>query len=524
MADKSNRLTVYLIRDGLARDDGIMKDDAEGHALDGVGTFYTQRSRVRVPDWVSGFFNDLLGKDHHILSASSRGVLLTNASHGGVTRTFAVVFGHGRHLLKDGVTEERFGLKVVLNSVKRESLRSIDRTALGAVPKQSREQMSRESEASSFGIDVEQDLVNAVTGRSSDPRLGKTITGRDALSASVKVDVNDIGEFLSVCLERYLSDAYKKDFDWIDQIKDVRELALLARLNGWLVERLNQSELDKIWMAPPAIVDWVRVRGFRFSTSKKAATYDDLAIGELLQHLAGEEVTLDRLKSKHVYSIAAADDEVVEHWTAFRCLYAEAMLDERVFILNAGKWYEIAKGFTDKVIADFEAIPGADLPLPAYSHANEGAYNEAVPLTLNGAFCMDRKMVPHGGGRSTIEFCDLMTADNRLVHVKHYSGSAQLSHLFNQGVVSGELFAQDADFRKKVNEHLPDPLKLPDPDNRPDPAQYEVVFAIISKSDKPLDIPFFSKVSMRNAQRRLSGYGYKVTKKKVEVEQGTNAN
>jgi len=101
------------------------------------------------------------------------------------------------------VTEDRFGLKVVLNAVDPESLRSIDKTALGSVPKQSREQMSRASTADTFGIDIEQDLVNAVTGRSRDPQLGKTISGRDALSASVKVDVTDIKEFLRVCLAQY---------------------------------------------------------------------------------------------------------------------------------------------------------------------------------------------------------------------------------------------------------------------------------------------------------------------------------
>jgi uncharacterized protein (TIGR04141 family) len=44
----------------------------------------------------------------------------------------------------------------------------------------------------------------------------------------------------------------------------------------------------------------------------------------------------------------------------------------------------------------------------------------------------------------------------------------------------------------------------------------ELVFAIISKSTNPLEIPFFSKVSLKNARRRLQGYGYKVTKKKIQ--------
>jgi uncharacterized protein (TIGR04141 family) len=46
-------------------------------------------------------------------------------------------------------------LKVVLNTVDPKSLRSIDKVTLGSVPKQSREQVSREGVDANFGIDIE---------------------------------------------------------------------------------------------------------------------------------------------------------------------------------------------------------------------------------------------------------------------------------------------------------------------------------------------------------------------------------
>jgi len=130
---------------------------------------------------------------------------------------------------------------------------------------------------------------------------------------------------------------------------------------------------------------------------------------------------------------------------------------------------------------------------------------------------MDRKLVSYGGAHSTIEFCDLLTDTKQLVHIKRYGGSSHLSHLFNQGVVSGELFVSDSKFRKSVNEKLPAAYKLANADETPDPREWEVVFAVISKSNNPLDIPFFSKVALRNAQRRLQSYGYKVRKKKIQI-------
>jgi uncharacterized protein (TIGR04141 family) len=130
---------------------------------------------------------------------------------------------------------------------------------------------------------------------------------------------------------------------------------------------------------------------------------------------------------------------------------------------------------------------------------------------------LDRKVITIGGSRSSVEFCDLFTNDKKLIHVKKYGGSSVLSHLFQQGVVSGELFISDIKFRKDVNDKLSDPYKLNNPIDRPDPTEYEVCYAIMSDVPGDLHIPFFSKVVMKNAVKRLQAYGYKVTKKKIEM-------
>jgi uncharacterized protein (TIGR04141 family) len=64
---------------------------------------------------------------------------------------------------------------------------------------------------------------------------------------------------------------------------------------------------------------------------------------------------------------------------------------------------------------------------------------------------------------------------------------------------------------------LPAGYELADFTARPNATEYEIVYGVISNSLKPLDFPFFSKVSLKNAKRRLEGYGYrKVTIKKIQ--------
>lgn len=516
MAEKTNRLTICLIKETFTAFEDIVPD-LGGHVIEGVGTFYGADSFDRPPDWTADFFGGVLNDHFSFRTASSKGVLLVPVEHSETTRIFALIFGHGRHLVADGVIEERFGLKVVLNSVERDNLRSIDKTALGAVPKQSREQMSREVDASSFGFDIEQDLLTSVTGRSRDERLGKNITGRDTLSLSVKIDLSEVKEYLPILLDLYESDAYRTSgFEWIDQIKDVRDSRKVAELDDWLVARIAASELDKVWMAPPTIIDWADVAGFRYGGAKRPTLKIDLETAELLETF-NETPTLADIKGKRVHAISAKNDEPLDSWNAYRCLYAEAQLPDGMFILNNGKWYEIATDFTAGVLADFDGMAESDLVLPAFDGGREGEYNEVATGALDSACCLDAKLISHGGGHSTIEFCDIFTADNRLVHVKKYSGSAQLSHLFNQGLVSGELFVSAPDFRDKLNEKLPDSRKIADTAVRPQAGDHEIVFAIIMPPGRPLEIPFFSKVSLRNVRRRLEGgFGFKVTKLKIE--------
>lgn len=516
MAEKTNKLTVGLVKSDLTDFAQIVKSEAVAVEVEGVGTFYTEPSHPQPPSWVVDFFGTTLGPSVSLLSSSAKGVLLVRVPHGEGVRILAVIFGVGRHLLQEGVLEERFGLKVVLNSVDPDSLRSIDKTALGSVPKQSREQISREGGAANFGIDVEQDLVNSVTGRSRLPSFGRIISGRDTFAVTAKFDVSNVIGFLAETLKQYESEAYKERFDWIDQIKDVRSKDKIDQLNGALVNRLSTGSFEHVWMAPPDVLEWADVKGFRY-LRKRSADVPDLDIAELLAAAGDAEITLDWLKSEQIILMSAKTDNEADRWSVYKCIYAEIEYDATMCVLNVGKWYEVAHDFTTLVNGDFTSIPESAIELPDYCHESEAFYNKAAANHLQGSCCMDADLITHGGGQSRIEFCDILTSNKELLHIKRYSGSQQMSHLFSQGVVSAELFVSDEDFRRKLNEKLPEEHKLADTSVRPNPAEYEVVFTVISKSANALNLPFFSKVSLRNARRRLQGYGFRVSKKKVRA-------
>lgn len=516
MADEpsANKLTIYLLKSDITRTQDMVIPESIGVPIEGVGTFYYSTSRTKPPSWLRSFFGEVLNQEIELFSANTKGLLIVPIKHDGKDFHFALAFGHGRFLLKDGVCEERFGLKVVLNSADPDSLRSIDKTTLGSVPKHSREQMSRYVNASEFGIDVEQDLVSSVTAKSLDSKLGKMPSGRDALSVSVKIDAGNVVDFLEHCYARFISDDYKASFGWIDQICEVRDRARETVLKEQLAERLATRKLSKIWMAVPTLVEWADVEGFTYGRAKSTDLYSDIGMETFLDSLGTKPITAETLHDEPIFMVHAST-QIVERWTAYQCTYAEIEYESKIYILTGGKWYEIARDFTEQVLDNYKSFKPSSIPFPTFTQTNEEAYNIDVAKGL-GYHCMDRDTIMHGGGQSKIEFCDLLTPSKQLVHVKRYGASSVLSHLFAQGVTSGELFAADASFRKKVNDKLPTEYKLADPSSDLVTSDYEIVYAVISYTSEPLDIPFFSKVSLKNARRRLAGYGYKVSLHKIE--------
>lgn len=524
----TNKLSVYLIKEEYSEHKNILKkfDTLQSKNVNGVGVLYFGESHTFKPSWIEKFFGSALGDDiEKLFNASSKAILLTKVKIAtNKERVFAIPFGYGWTFLNYGVWEERFGLKITLNTVDPNNLRRIDKKNMSSVPKDTSEQLSREGVAADFGIDLEQDLIQSITGKTKEEGFGKTITGKDSLSLSVKIDLSNIQEFLKQAYKKYESDEYKKDFGWIDQISEVKDPKIIENLNKGLIDSIKNNNFDKVWMAVPELVDWADVAGFSYKNNKDDLKAD-IILAEFISNLPDSEknnLSLD-VFNKRIYCFGASSDELKYQWKAFNCLYCEIQDDtkKKTYLLSNGKWYEVENNFSKQIDTNYQALRGqkTSFTLPIYQHKNEGDYNAKIAESDNQFCCMDgpKNVIPHGGGYSKIEFCDLLTKDKKIIHVKHYGGSSVLSHLFSQGVVSGELFIADKDFRQKVNEKLSDSHKIDNAESRPNASDYEVIFAIISSSDKDLEIPFFSKVSLRNAKRRLETYGYKVALQKIKV-------
>ena len=378
---------------------------------------------------------------------------------------------------------------------------------------------------SAFGIDIESDMLREITGTPTNSRFATDVTGRHALSIHTKLEVDDILDKCKEIYTVYMQDGYKTHFSWVDNIRYVEDSEIIDRLDANLIEdvqhTLENNEQIDLHLAPPEIVDYSRVASVRYRGYRSRTLYNTLHVDDYINMLIDKSVEVNDVSVFKRHKVEFLDDDELEihSWYVYDCMVYETEYEDERYILSDGKWYKIAKSLSDEVDDFFDTLSDP-LSLPnAYKDENEQEYNKRLKddLKKDDYICFDTKIIKLPEWSSGIEPCDFFSPDKYFIHIKNDASSSKLSHLFNQGVVSGESFLREQEFRKQFKQKArgmnPDITKvLPDVRHRPEVNEYEIVFAVMRKPYRNGDfgLPFFSKVSLKNASQRLTDLGYRV--------------
>lgn len=529
MGKRKQRLSWFLVKKGIDADDleAIIEQPSYGSLQSFKVTalskdrdsLFVKPSHPSPPRWVDYVEPHVDGSGlPPLLGSSSSGILLVPASN----RLLAISFGYGRHLVKSEAVVQDFGLKVVLNSIDPKLIKSVDARTFDELTINTRQGASRDSSLAAFTLDNSRDLLRSVTGRSADGGLG-ALTGSAALAMNTDMELPQLPALAKDLVKRYRSKRYRQNFEFIDYMKSVQDPTLVAKLDAKLIEALKTMDMTNMHLAIPEAVDWQQIAGVRFSLKqKKHEPSPDPRISVYRELRDTDKIELKRLKSDKVEAISAVDeDEIIDRWRVYECLVFETEIAGKVYILSGGDWYQIDKGYRDRVQSYVAKIPECDLTLPeADMKKSEEEYNEAAATQLGGV-CLDGKLVGVGGV-DRVEICDVLTKDGRFIHAKKRGRSSTLSHLFAQGVTSTELLLSDETFRKdatkKVEEVNAEFAKaIPSLPGARD--QIRVAYVILSRGqrpDRPYGLPFFSMVSLKSAAERLGGAGIEVSVKEVK--------
>lgn len=543
-ASKSMSLSVRLLRSGRTIDDALRDDHELEERPSEVGRLFVGQAPALPPTWfdfVSGFATGGLGR---LVNQSCAAVLFLEVVPDDkrfAKRIMALTFGTGHHSLDPDAFERSFGLKVVLNSVARSNLRSLDIATLDATTFQKRIQASRDADLQGFGIDVDRDLLRLAAGSPRDNSFAKSLAGKDALTLHTKTSPDDVIDKCKTALKLYHATDYKRDFGFIDFVTPVRQQSLLEQLDAAAFGELqqlvkgNQSDLH---IALPDILspeEGVEVGYFGVGLkSGRKQGYTQIAIEDYVEELKAGQIAdiadMAKLRASHeVRVIVDGEGDRKQKRKLYDCFVYELTSKSDTYVLFAGDWFVVDKAFHATVETDFLKLLAKRTFVPSTKCKSERDFIAELDAHKNLLNLDQVKLSPAGAPAANLEPCDFLSMTKQFIHLKDGHGSAPISHLWNQGVVSAESFVRDEkfriDLRKEVKKRQTQSKKtgfdaiLPDGRSKPVPSEYTVVFGIMRdryQRSGTIGLPFFSKVSLRSIADRIQLMGFPVEVHLVE--------
>ncbi len=526
---KSHKLSVYLIKDNVVTFEDALKANFTDYnsyqltnRIDFQGLIIIGRTRSNETGWRALLQDGTDTRLDSLYNASNRAVLFFKIQN----RIFALTFGFGKFVLNEELIERDFGLKTALNLVDPKEFISIDKASLSDMTLLTKTQSSRKSKPEAFNIDTISDLLRGVTGglMPEADDLGNIITGSEGVYIKPKINFLDIPNKHIHLKQAYESDRYKTNFDWIDNLKEIKDPEVINVLKEVLVQDLKDQNTTKIHLAPDIILNWEDYEHYAFS-SKQDEEKIDFDIQDYYNYKADRlsELSWDILKRSRIY-IKYANIDTRLPYPLWRFINYETQIDDNIFVFTLGRWYQVNKDYVSETLAFVQNIEESDLDYVSCPSDNiERQYNELLANSNDDYLLFDRDLVNSDYyTRSGIEVCDVFSISKKeFIHVKPRSSSSTLSHLFAQGRISSYALMVDQSFRRNLRHKLAQlgasrdnvPLKK----HQLDTSNYTVTFALIDKKERSFveALPFFSLINFRLTVSNLQNYGFKVKVKNV---------
>lgn len=520
-----NSLTVFLINTNeVERYSELVVDDCRRSKLDiDDGTlFYRIKKDENYPSWVDNFFGQAkLGENRKKFKTKTvAAVYFTSINWNRQRVIFAIAFGSGRYLIKQEYIKREFGLDTSRHAIDASRISSMSTITYDSGIKNKTIQSVAEIAQNDFFLNANTDVLAAVKGKTrddlgSDLLQDRTIGGRDSVSITAKVDVNNIKTFLLALYTQYKSDGAAG----VRYESNIRKLATDAAIQQAvrLLETLLQSDQrgEKAFLNLPLeeLKEDTVVRGYVINDEdEKSSLTDDVF---------DRYHTVQLLQQTYVRVNFEDENKPALVKPLYQFVYAEIENDDDCIILAGGQFYKVVKRYKRAVDTFYDEVEvGTILNLGQWNGEDEGTFNSNQ--TAENILVMDKELV-YPEGVDKFEFCDLLTSEKQIVHAKVFGSASQpLGHLFNQGLVSARCMT-DETIRVKINEKIREKqqelakardFSIPQNVNLSD---YKVTFLILCKDHDRIDangrpkIPFLAKAVFKENITAIRNMGYYVT-------------
>lgn len=508
---------------------------------------YIEKDKPNPPSWISKL-SPLFDFDNTIKNISNSFVFFVKVEN----RIFAFTMGYAHHSINKTKIEYDFGLKVSLNEINYKSIRGIDVRKLSATSHQKREVSTADGIMRDFEFDFNEEFLNSLSGKAFDGNFANSLIGKESLKLTVELEIDQIHEYSKKLLESYKKEDYKENFSFIDNLKIIKDENIWNTFRDDVKNSFRFNDKSKILLAYPNIMDF-EFHNYKITYKSQNKQYSDINTDILFSFLTEKEINLSTIEPEKIGIILLTDDNKSIRYDIWDYLSYEFQIEDKKYIYSSNQIFEIDSNYFDSIINEIDmyelSLSDETINIPNIYFwneqkqktkevkgvskkvtveievvENEGDYNlRFASANTDKCICLDKKNFRDFPDRKNdqVEISDVITIDKEYICVKTYKNSSSvLSHLFMQGIVSAELLIECEDYRNKIKNSVKHKFSDFIDINNPKRDEITFVYAIAMKKDGRLssNLPFFSKISLRQSIKNLTKMGFNVKLIRIPFE------
>ncbi|MFK2821622.1 DUF6119 family protein [Arcobacter sp. YIC-80] len=446
-------------------------------------------------------------------------------------RTFAFTMGYSYHSINKSKIVQDFGIKIAANELDMYSIKAIDARRLDYNAKLKRETTPNNDFMSSFDFDKNMELLHSLSGTTDKSTFSKSLIGKDSLKVITELNLDLINDFCINLLDSYNKTNFKTNgFDFIENLKIIDFDEEIKVAHEKLKERIVNKDKSLTLIQPSA--DYYDIDSYTIEYKNYNKKIDELNLDTLLLFLEQNNLRNNELNLKDLYiniNLGNKDEPVKQ--SIIELSYFEYFIKEnKKYIFTDNKLYHVKTSYykiIDKDLEEYITKELKDLNVIAFNHKNEkgelseGIYNDDFSIKNSHIVInLDKQNFKNIPNRpyDKIEICDILTKNKEFICIKRYKNSSQsLSHLLSQCIVSCELLINEKKYRDIINKSFYNvhSIGLFDDLDNINKNEITYIYGIISKKEI-LDLPFFSKIALRQSIKNIVSSGIKVKVLKID--------
>ncbi|MBR5208640.1 MAG: TIGR04141 family sporadically distributed protein [Paludibacteraceae bacterium] len=507
---KSRSFSIYLLKETFNPENSLK----ENHGME-----LLQETKTNLPDDAIMYIADNVEKQpwwkcywgiKKNLFQTQKGALLFLPVN---KRWMVMTFGMTYHQLRDNAYEYDFGIRTTLNALNPEKVKSTD-ILKPENAKRQRIQVPVASNLNYFDFRQDETIIKRLTGavKAEYSSLFKNVTGSNCFRFSSNKQPNEIIDLCSQLLDIYLREDFKDSFPDIQNVVPIKDPDDIDKLNGKLIEAFSSTTSNNdIMLSIPDIFDHDNSNKIKFSgAGQSSLEFEDVSFENYKQYIGSKNITIDNITKlrKHYIVILNEDDYEIKRYSVYNSVFFDCTIDDKTYHLCDGDWYLVNSEYIQKVNSYIDSYFADNIDFLAdCNKKREDEYNSA--MSNDNVICLDKTNIAPDN-QTNVEPCDLITDYDdilQMAHIKISTRSANLSHLFNQGLNSVELLRGEEESCNKLKQLVDDKVNYL---SMIDEKKFGVIYGIITskdRSDKSKNLPIFSRISLMRTLKTLQIMG-----------------